>query len=85
MKGRDPLFAGRSAPPAPPDLRRRIRAAIASAPRADDRSLPSAWHLLWALLVFFSLLAHLALDLSHRVDAPLFADPRGVPSEGGAE
>lgn len=69
MSPRDHLFDGRAVPAAPAELRRRIRAAIASAPMADESDRDSLWRLLWAAVVLLSLAAHLALDLGNRAQS----------------
>lgn len=85
MSAREPLFDGLAAPPAPADLRQRIRTAIASAPAADASDRVSLYRLLWAAVVLLSLAAHLALDLGNGALAPTAEQLPSFISRGGLE
>lgn len=85
MRGRDPLFDGRSTPPVPDALRNRIRSEIASALKSDGDPASSAWSLLWALVVLLSLAAHLTLDLWHRGEVRPSGEPLSILLRGGEE
>lgn len=85
MNPRDPLFDGHAVPPAPAELRRRIRAVIASAPTKDESDRASLWRLLWAAAVLLSIAAHLALDLGNRVGSPAAEELPSSFSSGGRE